>query len=59
MNKLDHRARLLPSLLMCLIIFSANLEAAVGPVTTTPPYRITAIKAKLFYDGTATFSRDV
>jgi hypothetical protein len=25
----------------------------------TPPYKITAIKAMLFYDGSATFSRDV
>ena len=55
----DHKSRLLTSLLMGLIVFCAQLEAIAAPATTTSPYRITAIKAMLFYDGSGTFSRDV
>ncbi len=58
--KLAQRGRLLTSLLIGLIVFSANLGAtARPPATITSSYRITAIKAMLFYDGSATFSRDV
>jgi hypothetical protein len=43
-----------------LLIFSTNLEVmALRPASSTPPYKITAIKAMLFYDGKGTFSRDV
>jgi hypothetical protein len=43
-----------------LLIFSTNLEVmAVRPASSTPPYKITGIKAMLFYDGKGTFSRDV
>jgi len=59
MKKPDHKSRLLTSLLVGLIAFCANLEAIAGPATTTPPYRITATKAMLFYDGSGAFSRDV
>lgn len=41
-------------------VTTAALEAKSVPPTPAPsPYKITAIKAKLFYDGTGTFSRDV
>jgi len=35
------------------------LNLTVNAQTRTPPYKITAIKAMLFYDGKGTFSRDV
>ena len=43
-----------------LLICSASLAAiAVSPASPPPPYKITTIKAMLFYDGKGTFSRDV
>ena len=58
MNNRDRSSRLLTALFMGLIIFAANLDG-IARAPATPPYKITAIKAKLFYDGSATFSRDV
>ena len=59
-NKPAQSAWLVTPLLVSLIIFSARLIAtAVRPGASTAPYKITAIKAKLFYEGTGTFSRDV
>lgn len=60
MRKLALSARVAGPLFIGLLILSANLEViAVRPVPATPPYKITAIKAMLFYDGKGTFSRDV
>jgi hypothetical protein len=44
-------------LLLLLISLSSNL--AVSSQTRTPPYKITAIKAMLYYEGTGKFSTDV
>jgi hypothetical protein len=45
--------------LLGLLTAPRNLVAQAAHATITPPYRITAVKAMLFYDGNATFSRDV
>ena len=58
MSKPGNLRRLVTLLSMSLIVSFAKLEA-VGQRTSSPPYKITAIKALLFYDGTATFYRDV
>ena len=43
-----------------LLIFSGSLSAfAIRPASPPPPYKVTGIKAMLFYDGKGTFSRDV
>ena len=52
-------ARLLAVFFLGLLIPPTNLEAIHARAPITPPYKITAIKAMLFYDGSATFSRDV
>lgn len=50
---------LLTALVVGGLLSSASLEVqAVGPLAT-PPYKITGVKAMLFYDGKGTFSRDV
>jgi hypothetical protein len=53
--------RTFPALLtMLLAVWTPSMLAARRThVPITPPYKITAIKAMLFYDGRATFSRDV
>jgi len=45
--------------LFLLLMVSVCLNLTVSAQTRTPPYKITAIKAMLFYDGKGTFSRDV
>src|SRR5215472_10046235 len=47
------------SLVFLLFAASARFTLAARPLPMTPPYKITAIKALLFYDRSATFSRDV
>ncbi len=60
MTKLALSARFVGALFTGLLILTANLEVrAVRPVSSAPPYKISAIKAMLFYDGKGTFSRDV
>jgi hypothetical protein len=60
MGRLIPSARFARLLFVSLLILSASLSAmAVRPLSPPPPYKITAIKAMLFYDGKATFSRDV
>ncbi len=60
MTKLALSARFVGALFTGLLILTANLEVrAVRPVSSAPPYKISAIKALLFYDGKGTFSRDV
>ncbi|MEK6337051.1 MAG: hypothetical protein AABM67_19180 [Acidobacteriota bacterium] len=48
--------------LAVVFVVVSTLHLLAAPRTHTPipsPYKITAIKAMLFYDGSATFSRDV
>lgn len=60
MSRLVLSARLARPLFIGLLILSASLSAfAVRPASPPPPYKITRIKAMLFYDGKGTFSRDV
>lgn len=42
-----------------MLTLSGKLAAKDAREPITPPYKITAVKAMLFYDGSATFSRDV
>lgn len=52
MSKLVPGARLARPLFIGLLILSASLSAiAVRPASPPPPYKITGIKAMLFYDG--------
>lgn len=46
-------------LLIASLIFSSNLEAIAVNTAPAAPYKITRIKAMLFYDGKGTFSPDV
>jgi hypothetical protein len=46
------------SLLLLFFVFTGSTLAAV-PHSITPPYKITTIKALLFFEGSATFSTDV
>jgi hypothetical protein len=46
-------------LLSLVLVVCVHLTLAAKPRSNTPPYKITALKALLFYDGSATFSRDV
>lgn len=60
MNRLIPSAKFARLLFVGLLISSANLSAiAVRLASPPPPYKITGIKAMLFYDGKGTFSRDV
>lgn len=60
MSRLIRGERFVRLLFVGLLIFSASLSAfAVRPVSPPPPYKITSIKAMLFYDGKGTFSRNV
>ena len=60
MSRLDRGARFARLFFIGLLVLSASLQAmAVRPASPPPPYKITAIKAMLFYDGKGTFSRDV
>ena len=59
MNKPGNLRRLVTLLSISLLVPFAKLEAAGKRTPPPAPYKITAIKALLFYDGTATFSRDV
>lgn len=51
--------RALLTVLIAVVSTPFTLEARSARAPTTPPFKITAIKAMLFYDGSATFSRDV
>lgn len=60
MSKSSLSTRFTKPLLIGLLIFPAGMKAiAVRPASPPPPYKISAIKAMLFYDGKGTFSRDV
>lgn len=59
MSKPGNLRRLVTLLSISLLVLFAKLEAAGQRTPSPPPYKITAIKALLFYEGTATFSRDV
>lgn len=60
MNRLIPGTRFTRLLFAGLLILSASLSAfAVRPASPPPPYKITGIKAMLFYDGKGTLSRDV
>lgn len=59
MNRRIPWSRFSAPLFIAWLILSVPLGVlAVSPVPP-PPYKITAIKAMLFYDGKGTFSRDV
>src|SRR3954467_14694995 len=47
------------TMLLAVVSTPSTLAARRTHAPITPPYKITAIKAMLFYDGSATFSRDV
>ena len=52
--------RIVTSVFIGLLVLAANPGAsALSPPAPPAPYKITAIKAMLFYDGKGTFSRDV
>lgn len=60
MNSLLDGVKFVRPLLIGLLVFSAPLGVAAGHATpAAPPYKISGIKAMLFYDGKGTFSRDV
>jgi hypothetical protein len=59
MRKTGNLGRLVILLSISLLVPFAKLEAAAQRTPSPAPYKITAIKALLFYDGTGTFSRDV
>ena len=59
MSKPGNLRRLVTLISMSLLVSFARLEVAGQRTSSPPPYKITAIKALLFYDGTASFSRDV
>jgi hypothetical protein len=53
-------AKFAATIFIALLIVSATAEVmSASPVPPPAPYKITAIKAMLFYDGKGTFSRDV
>ncbi|HKC63852.1 MAG TPA: hypothetical protein VKB86_09455, partial [Pyrinomonadaceae bacterium] len=58
MNRLTTRTRLAALSLIVLLALASNLEA-LGKSAAPPPFKITAIKAMLFYDGKGTFSDDL
>src|SRR5947209_5706216 len=58
MKRLTIHARLAAFSLVVLLALASNLEA-VGKSAVPPPFKITAIKAMLFYDGKGTFSDDL
>ncbi len=45
--------------LFLLLMVSLCLNLEVSAQTRTPPYKINAIKAMLYYEGNGTFSRDI
>lgn len=54
--------QILPTQLITAILLVVTLDltaSALNPVSATPPYKITAIQAKLFYYDKGTFSRNV
>ncbi|HVF57697.1 MAG TPA: hypothetical protein VM934_16200 [Pyrinomonadaceae bacterium] len=60
MNKSVAGAKFATLLLVGLLTLSVNLKtSAARREFVTPPYKITAIKAMLFYEAKGTFSRDV
>ena len=60
MTKLVPSTRFARALFIALLTLTANLEVrAVRPASSVPSYKISAMKAMLFYDGKGTFSRDV
>jgi hypothetical protein len=46
-------------LLFLLLPISLSLDSTVNAQTGTSPYKITAIKAMLYYEGKGTFSRNI
>ncbi len=58
MSKFVFMARCVALLFVVLLAPAPNFGLAPDPPKTAP-YKITAITAKLFYDGKGTFSRDV
>src|SRR3954465_15804808 len=60
MRRLRSSGRLKALGLVALLALAVNSEAITvrRGAAATPPYKITAMKAMLFYNGTGTFSRD-
>ncbi len=58
MNRLRTRTRTAALNLVILLTLASNLEA-VGKSAVPPPFKITAIKAMLFFDEKGTFSDDL
>lgn len=58
MDRLRTRARTVALSLVILLTLASTLEA-VGKSAAPPPFKITAIKAMLFYDEKGTFSDDL
>ena len=61
MTRLTPRARFAALSLIILLALASNSEAVTVHRTAAapPPFKITAIKAKLFFEGTGTFSEDI
>jgi hypothetical protein len=60
MRSLRLSGRLAALSLIVLLAVASNFKAMTArKVAAVPPYKITAIKAMLFYNGTGTFSRDI
>lgn len=55
----SHSTKLAAIVFVVISASAVHLAAASNNNAATAPYRITAVKAMLFYDGSATFSRDV
>src|SRR5437868_2047107 len=59
MAQLTIRARLAAFSLIVLLAIASNLEAVGKATAAPPPFKITAIKAMLFFDEKGTFSDDL
>jgi len=59
MAQLTIRARLAAFSLIVLLAIASNLEAVGKATPAPPPFKITAIKAMLFFDEKGTFSDDL
>src|SRR5437764_8477089 len=58
MNQVTTRVRIAAFSLAALLVLASNLEAFVKSAAP-PPFKITAIKAMLFFDEKGTFSDDL
>src|SRR2546423_12744677 len=61
MTRLTPRARFAALSLIILLALASNSEAVTvhRNAAAPPPFKITALKTKLFFEGTGTFSQDI